>query len=82
MTNCPNCGAPITGRACDYCGTAFHIPQDPIKAKTMLELENEYLKRNMAVQRLYEEAIFAMRAYSSGAFTANEAREHVGLPKI
>ena len=21
MTNCPNCGAPITGRICEYCGT-------------------------------------------------------------
>ena len=21
MTNCPNCGAPITGRVCEYCGT-------------------------------------------------------------
>lgn len=19
--NCPNCGAPVTGRVCDYCGT-------------------------------------------------------------
>lgn len=21
--NCPNCGAPITGRQCEYCGTVF-----------------------------------------------------------
>ena len=21
MTNCVNCGAPLTGRKCDYCGT-------------------------------------------------------------
>lgn len=21
MTNCPNCGAPITGPVCEYCGT-------------------------------------------------------------
>lgn len=21
QTNCPNCGAPITGSCCDYCGT-------------------------------------------------------------
>jgi len=20
-SNCPNCGAPVTGRACEYCGT-------------------------------------------------------------
>ena len=82
MTNCPNCGAPITGRACEYCGTVFPGRQNVIKAKTFLELENEYLKRNMAIEKLYEEAIFAMRAYSSGTFTANEAREHIGLPRL
>lgn len=26
-TNCPNCGAPIVGSACDYCGTAFENPE-------------------------------------------------------
>lgn len=23
MTNCPNCGSPISGVKCEYCGTAF-----------------------------------------------------------
>ena len=23
LLNCPNCGAPITGLSCDYCGTQF-----------------------------------------------------------
>ena len=23
MTNCPNCGAPITSSRCEYCGTVF-----------------------------------------------------------
>lgn len=23
VTNCPNCGAPITGLHCEYCGTQF-----------------------------------------------------------
>ena len=23
-TNCPNCGAPITGYKCEYCGTQFY----------------------------------------------------------
>lgn len=26
-TNCPNCGAPITGRKCEYCGTRFSEPE-------------------------------------------------------
>ena len=82
MKNCPNCGAPITSSTCEYCGTVFPEMQDTIKAKTFLELENEYLKRNMAIEKLYEQAIFAMRAYSSGIFTANEAREYIGLSRL
>lgn len=27
MTNCPNCGAPITGLRCEYCGTQFEKPK-------------------------------------------------------
>lgn len=26
MTNCPNCGAVITGDKCEYCGTLFKQP--------------------------------------------------------
>lgn len=25
QTNCHNCGAPITGPECEYCGTRFNI---------------------------------------------------------
>lgn len=25
QTNCHNCGAPITGSTCEYCGTRFNI---------------------------------------------------------
>ena len=25
MFNCPNCGAPITGNQCEYCGTLFEL---------------------------------------------------------
>lgn len=28
MTNCPNCGAPITGDACEYCETIFREPNE------------------------------------------------------
>ena len=27
MTNCPNCGAPIKGSICEYCGTRFDLDQ-------------------------------------------------------
>lgn len=28
MYNCPNCGAPITGSKCEYCGTVFSEEHD------------------------------------------------------
>ena len=29
LYNCPNCGAPITGPKCEYCGTVFeHKPNE------------------------------------------------------
>ena len=28
--NCPNCGAPVTGRACPYCGTRFENPENAL----------------------------------------------------
>ena len=40
MTNCPNCGAPITGRICEYCGTvhwqdsSFEESADPAPQKS------------------------------------------------
>ena len=34
MTNCPNCGAPIHGSSCEYCGTEFDtIRVAPIRPK-------------------------------------------------
>ena len=66
MTNCPNCGAPITGLECEYCGTVF--PNIDI-----CKLD-EYLNRGlmtmnearemMGLPRLYEDAIAAMRKYT------------------
>ena len=79
MTNCPNCGAPIVASKCEYCGTVFRNAIPLNSARTFLELENEYLKCHISVQQLYDEAIFAMRAYSNGIVTINEAREMIGL---
>ena len=28
MCRCPNCGAPITGSNCEYCGTVFDAEAD------------------------------------------------------
>ena len=55
MTNCPNCGAPITKGTCEYCGTVFADPYcgapiasgtvfvDPYKEQ-IIKLEQEILR--------------------------------------
>jgi hypothetical protein len=73
MTNCPNCGAVITGPVCEYCRTIFKRQSD-IDA---LISENERLKNLTAVEQLYTEAVMAMRAYRNGLLTANEVRRLV-----
>ena len=36
MTNCPNCGSPISGTKCEYCGTAFLDVVDISKGGTCI----------------------------------------------
>lgn len=31
MTNCPNCGAPLVGGRCEYCGTLSHDAEEKIQ---------------------------------------------------
>jgi len=66
MTNCPNCGAPVTSYKCEYCGTVFErlMEAEYLKSKT------EELKQSLYVKSLYAEAIKAMRNY--GSLTTNE----------
>lgn len=75
MTNCPNCGAVITGPQCEYCGTRFRLYSEnelvAVKTKANLEhealrLENELLAAKTKVltkaevfKVLYKEAIKA-----------------------
>lgn len=38
MTNCPNCGAPVQGAVCEYCGT--HFEKQPQKQEAFEILIN------------------------------------------
>lgn len=66
MTNCPNCGAPITGYRCEYCETVFDISTQSHLDKEieLLRSENERIQYHIAVQDLYAEAIRAIRKYA------------------
>lgn len=82
MTNCPNCGAPITSSACEYCGTVHRRSRESDDMVALLKHANDCIQKSIDMQALYDEAIYAMRGYSYGVYTANEARALMGLPRI
>lgn len=45
MSNCPNCGAPIVGNKCEYCGTIFNDIQE--KYQFSQEQENLYCRLDL-----------------------------------
>lgn len=60
MTSCPNCGAPIRGPECEYCGTVHVNRKDQYE---LLKAKTQILKDNDVIKTLYTEAIAAMRRY-------------------
>ena len=75
MTNCPNCGAVITGPKCEYCDTRFDIDISGYTSKAKLEAENNLvtfkikaLSDSIKIKGLYEEALKAMRNYGYGGY--------------
>lgn len=63
MTNCPNCGAPITKGTCEYCGTVF---VDPYKEK-IIQLEQEILcvKNDILLSGLLNNGIISSNTWRS-----------------
>lgn len=72
QTNCHNCGAPITGSICEYCGTRFNIRVvEP-------EIESVKLEIELSALRAAEAHDAAFKALL-GMLSPNEARRRVGL---
>ena len=70
-TNCPNCGAPITGPFCKYCDTVFGISETE-KVLAARENLNKY-RRFQANDELYQKAINAITNYGHKIeFTSEE----------
>ena len=63
LTNCPNCGAPITSSKCEYCGTVF---RDFDREIYMLKQDIVNLGSRMRAEDIYAAAIKAMMSYSGG----------------
>lgn len=64
MTNCPNCGAPISGYICEYCGTTFEDPN-----LTNLKRETNHLRILLAQQEQTNCILDALGRYILGGST-------------
>ena len=68
MTNCPNCGAVITGPKCEYCGTVFGWQPDTkpyVLENDLLAAKTKALADAEEIKILYMEALKAMRNYAN-----------------
>ncbi len=64
--SCPNCGAPITGWRCEYCGTVFE--GEPASVRLSLELCKQQIELDLRTYMRIEETsriIGAIRPWGS-----------------
>ena len=85
LLNCPNCGAPISGSKCEYCGTMF---SDDFEQKNAYFLDPEFLDLEMRMlnSQLKASIIEASQAsqtniilnsLNTGLFSYNDARQSI-----
>lgn len=65
MSNCPNCGAPIVGPSCEYCGTVFYL--DHLKQLT----------RRRSDAETYNKVVKKLESYSCRLEFTSEEVDHI-----
>ena len=73
MTNCKNCGAPLTNNKCEYCGTEYE------EHKTITE--KFYSDSGIVLETTLTTEAFSEAMFQSGC-TLNEMRQAFGFEKI
>lgn len=68
MTNCPNCGAPITKETCEYCGTVFVDPCSAGKWDMIIQLPYKEQKNRLEQEILRVKNDILLSALSSIQF--------------
>ena len=53
--NCPNCGAPITGKTCEYCGTRHAQEAEQVRIEVKYEYTDITSWNGLEVFRVYHE---------------------------
>lgn len=91
MTNCPNCGAPITNDICAYCGTVFINPKEyedlkqelqNAKFRASLEAQTTALINSMTPLCQDNIADIASKFTRNGILSSNEVRGLVGFGEV
>lgn len=70
MHNCPNCGAPITGPKCEYCGTVFW------------DRRKELIENTVTLQMQIANTNCLQKCIEAAIMTPNQARRMMGLDPI
>lgn len=61
--NCPNCGAPVTGRVCEYCGTRHAKESEHIRIDVKAEYTEVCSWDGAVVRRVWNRPSTVVKAY-------------------
>lgn len=70
MTNCPNCGAPITGYRCEYCDTAF--PEHKTEEDELSRTVSDYCDNLDAWEEDYKRMVLDLRTLADECNRVNK----------
>ena len=51
LTNCPNCGAPVRGSKCEYCGTVLDWGEYKAAERELSEIRRQMCFYRLAISR-------------------------------
>lgn len=77
LLNCPNCGAPINGSKCEYCGTVFE-KSDDIYETNILYADNlliEELSAAIISASQTSQTNMILNSLNAGLFSQNDIRQ-------
>lgn len=73
-TNCPNCGAPIKGNRCEYCGTVFGPTNDDLDS---LRKELRQKELELANARQSEQILSGLRPANRNALFCTQTAQSI-----
>lgn len=85
LLNCPNCGAPIKGSKCEYCGTMFSDDfgqknayfLDPEFLDLEMRMLNSQLRASIVEASQASQTNIILNSLNTGLFSYNDARQSI-----